>query len=148
MKHVNFVLAPKAVTLVLATILTTVLHSTAQEKPFAYNATRYTHEQPAATPAKKTCSFEISQLEKNSLLFKLTVDNPENEKLTLYIKDKFNNILHREMLPVAARFDARYNLQSLEDGEYVFEIKNGKNRITEKEIEIKTQTVVNRSVSM
>ncbi|PSL49214.1 hypothetical protein CLV51_101544 [Chitinophaga niastensis] len=148
MKHLSFVLAPKVVMLVLAAILFPILHITAQEKAFAYNAAKFVIEKRGTEAAPKTFNFQITQLTKDQLLFGIAVENPANEKLTLYIKDNFNNTLHRETLPATARFEARYNLQSLEDGEYIFEIRCGKNKIAEKAIAIKTQTMVNRNVSV
>ncbi|HVI43645.1 MAG TPA: hypothetical protein VM802_02195 [Chitinophaga sp.] len=148
MKHLRFVLAPKTAIIVLTTILFPFLQSVAQENVFAYNASRFVNEKPVAEAAKKSFSIKLAQLDKDSLLFKLSVENPANEKITLYIKDNYNNVLLRETLPATATFEARYNLQSLEDGQYTFEIRNGKNKLAEKAIGIKTQTIVNRNVSL
>ncbi|WP_113616176.1 hypothetical protein [Chitinophaga flava] len=147
MKHLRFVLVPKATILVLAAILIPFITMHAQDKSFAYN-NRFVAEQPSSEAPKKDLEVEISQPVKESLNFTLAVTNPDNEKLTLYIKDSFNNTLHREVLPATVRFEARYNLQSLEDGQYIFEIRNGKNKVAEKSIGIKTQTMVNRLVSV
>ena len=147
MKHLRFVLAPKAAMIVLATILIPFVHMSAQEKPFALNAERFTLDK-SAPAVKKELGVEISQPEKETLNFRLAVTNPDNEKLTLYIKDSYNNTLHREVLPATVRFEARYNLQSLEDGEYIFEIRSGKTKVAERAIGIKTQTMVNRMVSV
>ncbi|SEW09340.1 hypothetical protein [Chitinophaga arvensicola] len=148
MKHLRFVfLAPKVALLVFVTILFPILHAAAQTETFAYNVARLKGN-PVATAPIEAFNVHITQLQKDQLLFQLSVDNPSNEKLTLYIKDNFNNTLHRETLPATLRFEARYNLASLEDGDYVFEIRSGKTKLAEKAIGIKTQTLVNRSVSV
>lgn len=147
MKHFCFVLVPKVTMIVLATILIPFVTMHAQERSFAYNNTRVVAEQPSSG-IKKDLEVEITQSEKETLNFTLAVINPENEKLTLYIKDSNNNTLHREVLPATVKFEARYNLQSLEDGQYIFEIRSGKNKVAEKSIGIKTQTMVSRLVSV
>jgi hypothetical protein len=148
MKHLRFVfLAPKVALLIFVTILFPILHAAAQTETFAYNVARLKGN-PVVTAPIEAFNVHITQLQKDQLLFQLSVDNPSNEKLTLYIKDNFNNTLHRETLPATLRFEARYNLASLEDGDYVFEIRAGKTKLAEKAIGIKTQTLVNRSVSV
>lgn len=149
MKHLRFVfLAPKAALLLFVTIVLPILHAAAQSSTFAYNVERRASEKPAAVAPVESFNVHITQLQKDQLLFQLSVDNPGNEKLTLYIKDNYNNTLHREILPSTLRFEARYNLASLEDGDYIFEIRAGKNKLAEKAIAIKTQTLVNRNVSV
>ncbi|MEC5147700.1 hypothetical protein [Chitinophaga sp. 212800010-3] len=150
MKHLRFVvLAPKAAVLILATILFPILHAASQSKAFAYNVARLASAKPVNNDAPvENFGLHVTQLQKDQLLFQLSVDNPGNEKLTLYIKDNFNNTLHREVLPATLRFEARYNLASLEDGNYTFEIRNGKSKVAEKSIGIKTETQVNRNVSV
>lgn len=149
MKLVRIVLAPKAVMIVLAAILFGSLHTSAQEKAFAYNAARViVKEQPGKAVDKETFSMQITLPEKDSLLFNISVENPNNEKLTLYIRDNNNNTLHREALPLKQHYVARYNLQSLDDGQYVVEIRSGRNLLGEKAIGIKTQTTVARNVAI
>lgn len=146
MKHLRFVfLAPKAALLLFVTILFPIFHAAAQSQTFAYSVARLPKENVAPV---ESFNVHITQLQKDQLLFQLSVDNPGNEKLTLYIKDNYNNTLHREVLPATLRFEARYNLGSLEDGDYVFEIRSGKTKLAEKAIAIKTQTFVNRNVSV
>lgn len=149
MKHMRIVLAPKKVIAVLAAVLLTSssLLAGAQHKVLAYNTVK-----PGTTAVKAVSNDEpniqITQLEKDALLFKLTIENPAAEKLTLVIKDYYNNTLHRENLPATSKYEGRFNLQSLEDGQYTFEIRSGKNKIAEKAVGIRTQTMVNRNVSV
>jgi hypothetical protein len=138
MKPLRFVLAPKNFLFTVVAILLLQLHAKAQNPTFAYFAPKAGSEAPA-----KALNIQIKQLQQGQLLFQLLVENPNNEKLTLYIKDNFNNTLHKESIPLTAKFEGRYNLQSLEDGSYTFEIRNGRNTISEKAVNIKTQTLRN-----
>jgi hypothetical protein len=146
MKHISFVLAPKAVLILIVTLLFNTLEVNAQENLFAVSAPRLSKEAPKA--AEATFKMRLTHLAKDSLLFRLLIENPTGEKLMLYIKDTNSNILLRETLPTSTKYEARYNLQSLEDGSYTFEIRNGKTKVAEKAIDIKTETQVNRSVSL
>ncbi|RFS23319.1 hypothetical protein DVR12_09885 [Chitinophaga silvatica] len=143
MKSLRFVLAPKSILLTFATILFFQVCATAQATTFAYFAPKTNTE---TTIPVNSFRVQIKQLNQEQLLFQLLIDNPTNEKLMLYIKDTFNNTLHREAITGTVKFEGRYNLQSLEDGEYIFEIRNGKSLLAEKAVSIKTQTQVNRRV--
>lgn len=142
MKHLLSI--PKALGIVLASLIITSVTATAQQRAYAYNTSRIINEKPADGAAP---SIQLMQPAKDSLLFRLRVDNPSNEKLVLFIKDRNNNTLHREVLPATQLYIARYNLQSLEDGDYTFEIRNNKNKVAEKAIAIGTRTQVNRIVT-
>lgn len=146
MKHMRIVLAPKAVMVLIVTILINTFQVHAQENVFASSTPRVSKEDPKTAAA--TLKMQLMHLEKDSLLFRLLIENPAGEKLMLYIKDNNSNVLLRETLPTTSRYEARYNLQSLEDGAYTFEIRNGKNKVAEKAVDIKTETQVNRSVSL
>lgn len=145
MKSLRFVLAPKVVVFTFVSLLFFQVCASAQSTTFALLTNR--NETLTSAPAK-SFNVQIRQMKQDQLLFQLLVENPANERLTLYIKDKFNNTLHREALPTTVKFEGRYNLQSLEDGDYVFEIRNGKNILMEKSLSISTQTQINRSVSV
>jgi len=90
----------------------------------------------------------ISQPRKDSLVFRVSVENPGADKVILLIKDQNHNVLHREIIPATPVFMGRYNLQGLEDGNYTFEVRNGKNGVIQRSVEIKTQLSVNRLVSV
>lgn len=130
--------------LVLVAILLNLTSVNAQENTFALNKTIVNNETPAdAVPAK----LAVAQIE-GDLVFRVTVENPGSEKVTLCIKDANNAILHQEVLPLTIVYRAKFNLQGLEDGNYTFEIKKGKARLAEKTVDIRTETSINRTVSV
>lgn len=96
---------------------------------------------------KRGCRIDVLQEGTAALRFLVQVDNPRQDKLVLYIKDGNSNTLHKEVLDGNPRFVGRFNMEKLEDGAYTFEIRNGKNKL-EKSVDIKTQFLVNRVVSV
>lgn len=135
---------PKTLGIVLAAILLNNTNTAAQDNTFAYNSVKPRHESPAPAPYK----LDISRVQADSLVFRVTVENPGSEKLMLYIRDNSNNTLHREQLPAAPLYTGRFNLQGLEDGNYTFEVRNGRNKLAERSLDIKTVTTVNRRVAV
>lgn len=131
--------------IVLASSLFVATTAMAQENVFAYN-TGKTAIHNTETPA--SFKMQLSQVKADSLVFRLSVENPGTGRLILFIKDKNNNTLHREVLPTTPVFSSRYNLQGLEDGNYIFEIRDGRQKIAEKMIDIKTEMTVSRSVDV
>ncbi len=130
------------------------MQATAQSETFAYAGTHKENPKASAAPEEKNAlvlkgtKMNIQQDADAALRFLVFIENPTLDKLTLYIKDSNNNTLHKEDLQVTSpRFVARYNLENLEDGTYTFEVRNGKNKL-EKAIDIKTQMMVNRVVSV
>ncbi len=124
------------------------LNAAAQDNAFAFNKVKSEISTENGSPKASAVNMQLNQSSKDALLFRLSVENPDNEKLILYIKDKNNFTLHREVLPATVRYVGSYNLDSLEDGDYSFEIRSGKNKIMEKFVEIHTSTVVNRNASV
>ncbi|MRG46396.1 hypothetical protein GFS24_14835 [Chitinophaga sp. SYP-B3965] len=153
MKH-SIVFTPKHIFTLLAIVLGFSLQASAQSETFAYaNNPGSGNKSVRVAPeknemARKGCKIDIQQEGAEQLRFLVQIDNPTGEKLTLFIKDVNNNTLHKEVLDVTSpKFVARYNLEKLEDGAYTFEIRNGKNKL-EKAVDIKTQLMVNRVVSV
>lgn len=153
MKH-SFVSAPKQLLTVAAIVFGCAMQASAQSETFAYAGTRKENPKTAAAPEEKNAMvlkgtrINIQQDADAGLRFLVYIENPAMDKLTLYIKDSNNNTLHKEELnSTSPRFVARYNLENLEDGAYTFEIRNGKNKL-ERAIDIKTQMMVNRMVSV
>ncbi|SHM35232.1 hypothetical protein SAMN05444266_107491 [Chitinophaga jiangningensis] len=145
----KFVLAPKVSVILTGAILFGTLNAAAQDNVLAFNKLKSEYRTENGSPRATTAvNMQLNQQSKDALLFRLSVENPENEKLILYIKDKNNFTLHREVLPATVRYVGSYNLESLEDGDYSFEIRSGKNKIMEKFVEIHTSTVVNRNASV
>ncbi|MGE7778046.1 hypothetical protein ACQKLP_25235 [Chitinophaga sp. NPDC101104] len=151
----TFVAAPKRFITAVLLIIGISVQALAQESTFAYAAepaNRETRAEKAPEDAnymvKRGCKIDIAQEGARGLKFIVQIDNPMQDKLTLYIKDGNNNTLHKEALDLnSSRFVGRYNLEKLEDGDYTFEIRNGKNKL-EKSVVIKTQYMVNRAVSV
>lgn len=136
---------PKTITLAFAAMLLAASGAVAQDNVFAYNtvakhrlSTHVEEDAPAAFKVK------VTQPNKDSLVFRLSLENPTADKVVFIIKDKNSNVLHREVIPATPVYIGRYNLQGLEDGNYTFELRNGRDRIAQKTIEIKTELAVNR----
>jgi len=139
MKHM-----PKTITVALAAMLFAASGAAAQERDFALNATRNTTPVHFSTKVPSAFKVNITQPRRDSLVFRLSVENPGADKVVLLIKDQNHNVLHREIIPATPVFMGRYNLQGLEDGNYTFEVRNGRNGVILKTVEIKTQLSVSR----
>jgi hypothetical protein len=142
MKHMS-----KTATMAIAAMLLTATGVAAQEHTFALNTARSTAAH-FSTDVPSNFKVNISQPRKDSLVFRVSVENPGADKVILLIKDQNHNVLHREIIPATPVFMGRYNLQGLEDGNYTFEVRNGKNGVIQRSVEIKTQLSVNRLVSV
>ncbi|RFM35641.1 hypothetical protein [Chitinophaga silvisoli] len=139
MKHIQFIA-------VIAIILFSQSIAVAQD--FALNKvkTNVANNQPPTAPSD--FKLDVAQVTGTELVFRVTVENPGSDKIILSIKDANNTTLHQESLPVTLVYKARFNLADLQDGTYVFEIRKGKTRLAEKTIGIRTETSINRTVSV
>jgi hypothetical protein len=133
--------------LVLVAILLNLTSVNAQENAYAFNKTNITNNNGETPVVPTSFKLEIAQVQ-DDLIFRVTVENPGSEKVILSIKDANNVILHQESLPATLVYKAKFNLQGLEDGNYTFEIRKGKTRVAEKSIDIRTETSINRTVSV
>lgn len=139
----------------MAIVLGISLQASAQNEVFAYVNTREekaprTHNttpEEANFMTQKGYKLDVMQEGTDDLRFLVQIVNPNQEKLILIIRDASSNTLHKEVLDGKARYLGRFNMDKLEDGAYTFEIRNGKNKL-EKSIDIKTQFMVNRVVSV
>jgi hypothetical protein len=132
--------------LVLVAILLSLSSVNAQENTYAFNKMPFINDETPVTVS--SFKLDIAQLDKGDLVFRITVENPGSEKVILSIKDANNVVLHQESLPATLVYKAKFNLQGLEDGNYTFEIRKGKTRLAEKSIDIRTETSINRTVSV
>jgi hypothetical protein len=66
----------------------------------------------------------------NALVFHALVDNNENSDLHITIKNERGNKIYEECKRKTAKYRCKYNLSSLADGTYTFEINNGKDIYT------------------
>lgn len=140
----------KRTAFLLAAILINISFTRAQETTYAYNNTKVSmvadnDETPSPVTAFK---LKVAQIDPEALVFKITVENPGIEKVTLSIKDANNYTLHQESLPTTMLYVAKFNMQELQDGAYTFEIRRGRNRLAEKIVNIRTETSINRTVSV
>ncbi|WP_295126329.1 hypothetical protein [uncultured Chitinophaga sp.] len=142
----NLTFSPKKQLILALLLIGAAYPSVAQNPVLAYNNTTPV-EKTAGVGEKKNLKVSVSSEAENPLLFRVTIANPTKERITMFIKDGNNNILHREVLEADPQITGRYNLQSLEDGAYYFEFRNGKNRI-EKVVDIKTEVYSNRVVAI
>jgi hypothetical protein len=134
--------------LVLVAILLSLSSVNAQENAFAFNKSNTINTNNGeVTGVPTSFRLDIAQVQ-DDLIFRVTVENPGSEKVILSIKDANNVILHQESLPATLVYKAKFNLQGLEDGNYTFEIRKGKTRVAEKSIDIRTETSINRTVSV
>jgi len=133
--------------LVIVAILLNLASVNAQGNAYAFNKTNIISNNDEVPAAAASFKLDIAQVQ-DDLIFRVTVENPGSEKVILSIKDANNVILHQESLPATLVYKAKFNLQGLEDGNYTFEIRKGKTRLAEKSIDIRTQTSINRTVSV
>jgi hypothetical protein len=140
----------KRTAFLLAAILINISFTRAQETTYAYNDSKVsTVANNDDTPSPVTAfKLKVAQINPEALVFKITVENPGIEKVTLSIKDANNFTLHQESLPITMLYVAKFNMQELQDGAYTFEIRKGRNRLAEKIVNIRTETSINRTVSV
>ena len=136
----------KTITIAAAAMLLSAAGAIAQNNVFAYNmpAKHKTASHAVVEEAPAGFKVKLTQSSKDSLVFRLSLENATAERVVLMIKDKNANVLHREVIPATPVYVGRYNLQGLEDGNYTFELRNGKDKIAQKTIEIRTELAVNR----
>lgn len=136
---------PRTIIIAAAAMMLTTA-SRAQHNVLAYNrpAVNKTLSHVVTEEAPARFKVNLTRSGGDSLVFRLRLENATAEKVVLMIKDKNANVLHREVIPATPVYVGRYNLQSLEDGDYTFELMNGRDKIAEKTIGIRTELAVNR----
>lgn len=83
--------------------------------------------------------LEVKIDEVRQLVFRVLMNNPSRQKVQILIKDADNNILHEQTPGNDERYIRRFNLSTLADGTYTFEIGSGKDKYTQS-FQILTQT--------
>ena len=78
--------------------------------------------------------------------FMLVVDNPEKERLHLVLRNTQYGVVSDTII-TGSKFRVRYNLQTIDDGEYEVEITNGKEYVVKK-FSMETETKVERRISI
>lgn len=139
----------KRTSFLLAAILFNLAFANAKDTTYAYNGNKGNIVNNDETPAPVTAfKLKVSQLDPEALVFKITVENPGTDRVTLIIKDANNYTLHQESLPVTMMYVAKFNMQELQDGDYTFEIRKGRSKVAEKTVNIRTETSISRLVSV
>lgn len=139
----------KRTSFLLAAILFNLAFANAKDTTYAYNGNKANIVNNDETPAPVTAfKLKVSQLDPEALVFKITVENPGTDRVTLIIKDANNYTLHQESLPVTMMYVAKFNMQELQDGDYTFEIRKGRSKVAEKTVNIRTETSISRLVSV
>lgn len=142
MKHLN---NTKAM-ITLAASLFIAATSFAQQHVLAHNALNAPMTEGTFADEKpNTLQLNVLQATDESLTFHISIDNPNLERVKLFVTDHAGNILHEEVLPVKARYESRYNLEMLEDGKYSIVISTREKNISH---EINIHTAVSRVVSV
>jgi len=75
---------------------------------------------------------------------KVHIHNLNGDKLSLRLKDANGNVIYTEIVSTA-NYIRRFNLEALPDGNYVFEVGNGAQRI-QKFVDLQTVTARNMQV--
>ena len=94
-------------------------------------------------PKAETKAAPVSIREVGNLKFKVSLNQPSNERVVVSIVDDSNNKLYNGTLNKKDQAGRVYDLSQLADGRYVIEVAYGKERITQS---FAIQTQVSRVV--
>lgn len=146
-KKVNFVLVSFSLFLGLSVSLSLKSFSQSEKKDLAYNAENPASIRLHSDPVQVT----ISQSDSSDLKFRVYILNPEEQKVTIYIRSKTLGTLFAKTLAVGEfsnhEYANLYNMNELEDGQYSIEVVAGKDLI-HKDILINTTTRIDRKASI
>ena len=146
-KKVNFVLVSFSLFLGLSVSLSLKSFSQSEKKDLAYNAENPVFARLHSDPVQ----VSISQSDSSDLKFRVYIINPEEQKVTIYIRSKALGTLFTKTLTEGEfsnhEYANLYNMNELEDGQYSIEVVAGKDSIR-KEIVINTTTRIDRKASI
>lgn len=114
----------------------------AQEQLVAYNGNVPANAATLSGDNNAALKLDVSQGTEAGLTFHINVENPNMERVKLYLLDKTGTVLHEEVLPAKAHYQTRYNLDQLEDGSYKIVLSSHDQEIKHA---ISIQTSVSRS---
>ncbi len=85
------------------------------------------HENDSNSP-KKSNSFEVGMYQSaNTMKMNVLVHYDGGQRIQILIKDKNNEILYSELLSkLECKYARKFDFNQMEDGQYIFEISNGK----------------------
>jgi hypothetical protein len=113
-------------------ILLTIGAAAAQSHAYAHN-----FEKPVPTALYKphTLKVAVYQVE-DTPKFKVHFENHDNSPVVLRIRNAANKVLHEEVVR-EGKYVRKFDLVNMADGDYTFEIANGKENIS-KGIQLQT----------
>ncbi|MDR3714976.1 MAG: hypothetical protein P4L51_19355 [Puia sp.] len=121
--------------------------SQSDRKDLAYNTSNAMTARLHADPVQVT----ISQSDSADLKFRIHILNPEEQKVTIYIRSKALGTIFVRTLSDSEFFNHEYanlfNLNELEDGQYSIEVVSAGESVR-KDIRINTITKVDRKASI
>jgi hypothetical protein len=92
-------------------------------------------------------SFAVNVMSSNDKAgFTLVLDNPMKRKVQVWVRHSVAGTIS-DTTVYKDRIVFHYNMDDVDDGKYIITVSSGKEKIT-KEIEMKTTTVVSRSVTV
>src|SRR5688572_16531760 len=96
-------------------------------------------------PEQET-SFTVNVTPDSDAGFTLVLDNPQKKKVQVWVRHSVLGTISDTTI-YKDKLTFHYNLDNVDDGKYIITVSSGKEKIT-KEIEMKTTTVVSRSVTV
>lgn len=123
--------------LVILSALFISFAATAQNEYQVNNNLRLPEQEP---------SFTVNVTPDSDAGFTLVLDNPTKKKIQVWIRHSVLGTISDTTI-YKDKLTFHYNLDGVEDGKYIITVTSGKEKIT-KEIEMKTTTVVSRSVTV
>ena len=91
-------------------------------------------------------SFTVNVTPDSDAGFTLVLDNPQKKKVQVWVRHSVLGTISDTTI-YKDKLTFHYNLDNVDDGKYIITVSSGKEKIT-KEIEMKTTTVVSRSVTV
>jgi hypothetical protein len=102
------------------------------------------------TEDKKAKPLQMGAYTTKEAKIQMAVRKGAGEKAVITLRDAKQNVIHEEIMSKnSEKFDARFDVSALADGEYTLEVTAGKNKI-QKQVSIKSQkeTTSSRNVSL
>ncbi|MFN8346679.1 MAG: hypothetical protein U0X91_16880 [Spirosomataceae bacterium] len=102
------------------------------------------------TEDKKAKPLQMGAFTTKEAKIQMAVRKGAGEKAVITLRDAKQNVVHEEIMSKnSEKFDARFDVSALADGEYTLEVKAGKDKI-QKQVSIKSQkeATSSRNVSL
>ncbi len=100
------------------------------------------------TEDKKAKPLQIGVFATKDAKIQMAVRKGTGQKAVIIIRDSKQNVIHEELMTKnAQKFDCRFDVSNLADGEYTLEVASGSEKI-QKQVSIKSQKEVTNSRSV